>query len=138
MVTAQLDYQIPFFDVDSYRVVWHGNYVKYFEMARCHLLDKIAFTYADMEQAGYFFPVVDLQIKYIKPLRFKQTVTLNATLAEWENCLRIHYSICNKNTGEELTKGSTLQVAVAMPDEVTHYISPAILIEKVSAALTKT
>ncbi len=52
--------EVGFFDVDSYRVVWHGNYPKYFEIARCKLLDKIGFTYADMEETGYFYPVVDL------------------------------------------------------------------------------
>ncbi|MBX2809801.1 MAG: acyl-CoA thioesterase [Cellvibrionaceae bacterium] len=132
---AQLEYQIPFFDVDSYRVVWHGNYANYFEMVRCQLLQDIGFTYADMEQAGYFFPVVDLQIKYIKPLRFQQKVVLYATLREWQHCLKIHYAIVDKASGEKITRGYTMQVAVAMPDEITQYVSPPALIAKVSAAL---
>ncbi len=39
---------MPFFDVDSMNVVWHGHYVKYLEVARCALLDQIGHNYNDM------------------------------------------------------------------------------------------
>ncbi|WP_258031844.1 acyl-CoA thioesterase [Campylobacter concisus] len=37
--------KVAFFDVDSMEVMWHGNYVKYLEMARCELLDKLGYNY---------------------------------------------------------------------------------------------
>src|SRR6185437_9998187 len=40
---------VPFFDVDSIDVVWHGHYVKYLEIARCALLDRIGHNYAQMK-----------------------------------------------------------------------------------------
>ncbi len=53
-ISISMDMDVAFSDVDSYRIVWHGAYPKYFEIARCKLLEKIDFTYNDMEAAGYF------------------------------------------------------------------------------------
>ena len=57
-----------FFDVDSMDVVWHGNYVKYLETARCELLSKIGYDYKKMKMDGFAYPIVKLDIKYIKPI----------------------------------------------------------------------
>ena len=43
---------VPFFDVDSMHVVWHGHYVKYLEVARCALLDRIGHNYTAMNESG--------------------------------------------------------------------------------------
>lgn len=134
-LSISLDMEVAFFDVDSYRIVWHGNYPKYFEIARCKLLEHIDFTYDDMEAAGYFFPIIDMKAKYIKPLQFKQLFTITATLIEWENKLTIHYLIQDRDTGEKITKAETSQVAIAMPEHITQFVSPDILINKVQAAL---
>jgi len=135
-ISVNLDLEVPFFDVDSYRIAWHGSYVKYLEIARCKLLEHINYTYDDMERSGYFFPIVDLQIKYIQPLRFKQMVTVTATLSEWEHRLAIRYLITDQATGERLTKGRTVQAAVAMPGLTTQFICPNILIDNVQRVLS--
>lgn len=127
-----MEYEIPFFDVDSYRIVWHGNYPKYLEMSRCQLLEAIGCPYEFMEQQGYFFPVVDMRIKYVKPLVFKQKVLISSELVEWENRLKINYLIKDTQTGEVLTKAQTYQMAVLMPEQITQYVSPAFLLEKVA------
>lgn len=41
---ASVNLEIPFHDVDMMAVVWHGHYAKYFEIARCALLEKIGTT----------------------------------------------------------------------------------------------
>ena len=45
-------FKVAFFDVDSMEVMWHGNYVKYLEMARCELLDKLGYNYIAMKKDG--------------------------------------------------------------------------------------
>jgi len=136
-LSISINMEVSFFDVDSYRIVWHGNYPKYFEIARCKLLEYIDFTYEDMEAAGYFFPIIDMKIKYIKPLIFKQHFTITATLTEWENKLIIRYLIEDSETGDKLTKGETSQAAIAMPSQITQFTSPMALINKVNATLKK-
>nr|WP_320167369.1 acyl-CoA thioesterase [uncultured Methylophaga sp.] len=123
--------EVPFHDVDVMRVAWHGNYVKYFEIARCALLDKIEYNYPEMEQSGYAWPVIDLRIRYAHPLKFQQKVKVIATLVEWENRLKINYQIDDLVTGQRLTKGYTVQVAVDMSNNEMLFVSPAILFEKI-------
>ena len=103
---------VPFFDVDSMNIVWHGHYCKYLEVARCNLLDKLGYNYTDMKQSGFMFPIVDMQIKYIQPLVFEQQVIVTASLIEWEYRLKIHYVIRDALAGAVLSKAHTVQAAV--------------------------
>jgi len=89
---------VAFYDVDSYRVVWHGAYPKYLEIVRGELLKEIGYTYADMEGDSFFFPVIDLQIKYIDSMVVNQEFVISATLKKWEHKLVIDYLIVDSKT----------------------------------------
>lgn len=106
------DYEIPFFDVDSVKIMWHGNYVKYLEMARCAFLEEINYNYNVMIEKGYGWPIVQLNLKYIKPAFFRQKIRVTLALVEYETCIRIDYVITDLASGKKLTSGSTTQVAV--------------------------
>ena len=129
-VTTSIEVEIPFYDVDSMDITWHGNYLKYFEMARCALLDKINFGYLEMKASGYAWPVVDIRVKYIKPTKFKQKIIVEAFLVEYENRLKINYLIKDKQTQEKLTTGYSIQVAVVPETEEMCFVSPEVLLEK--------
>ncbi len=128
--SAELELIVPFHDLDPVNIVWHGNYAKYFEQARCVLLDQFGYGYTAMLTSGYFWPVVDLSVRYIKPARFGQRIRVTAMLKEWENRLKIAYLIHDASTGERLTKGFTVQVAVDMKTHELCLVSPSILFEK--------
>lgn len=112
------------------KVVWHGHYAKYFEVARCHLLDKIDYNYQQMEMSGYAWPVIDMQIRYAHPLRFGQWVKVSAKLVEYEHRLKINYEVSDLGSGKRLTKGYTVQVAVAIDGSELQFESPKVLLEK--------
>jgi acyl-CoA thioester hydrolase len=137
MKRVALEYEIPFFDVDAYRIVWHGNYPKYLEMSRCALLEEVGCPYSVMEQQGFFFPIVDMQLKYVKPLLFKQKITIEAWIVEWENRLKINYVVKDSSTNEIYTKAQTIQFAISMPGQVTQYVSPPFLIDTINKWLSK-
>ncbi len=122
--------EIPFHDVDMMRIAWHGHYAKYFELARCELLDSIDYNYQQMKASGYGWPVIDMHIRYVKPCQFGQVILVQAKIVEWENRLRIAYVIKDKQSGERLTKGHTDQVAVSLADNTMQFVSPVILFEK--------
>ena len=121
---------IPFHDVDMIGVVWHGHYAKYFEIARCELLDRLGYGYDAMRASGFMWPVIDMRVRYIKPMRFGQRVIVKATLREWENRLLIDYVIADAENGQRLTKGLTSQVAVDMSNGEMCFVSPPILLER--------
>ncbi|MCK4840968.1 MAG: acyl-CoA thioesterase [Methylococcales bacterium] len=130
IVACQVEIDVPFFDVDLMEIVWHGHYVKYFEIARCVLLDKIGYNYMQMRDSGYTWPVVDIRIRYAKPAKFEQKLIVYAGISEWENRLKINYKIVDKLTGNRLTRGHTYQVAVEIASGEMCYESPVILWEK--------
>ena len=132
-VESTLD--VPFFDVDAMDVVWHGHYVKYLEIARCALLDGIGYGYAEMRASGYVWPVIDLQLRYMKPARFGQRITVRAELVEWENRLKLHYLITDSQNGERLSRASSVQVAVRVETRELQLVSPPALIDAVRGVL---
>ncbi|EHK70438.1 4-hydroxybenzoyl-CoA thioesterase domain-containing protein [Pseudomonas psychrotolerans L19] len=132
---VEVEMQIPFFDVDMMEIAWHGHYVKYLEVARCALLDRLGHNYLQMRESGYGWPVIDLQIRYIRPLLFQQRVRVKADLVEWENRLKLNYLISDAATGERLTRASTVQVAVDMASREMQLASPRVFIDAVERAL---
>lgn len=130
-----IDLQIPFHDVDMMEIVWHGHYAKYFEIARCALLDKIDYNYVQMRESGYFWPVIDLNIRYIKPAIFGQIITIHADIVEWENRLKINYLIIDKLTSSRLTKGYSIQVAIDNQTKAMCFESPRVLLEKLGVVV---
>jgi acyl-CoA thioester hydrolase len=131
ILAATIDLAIPFFDVDSMGVTWHGNYIKYFELARCGLLKKINYSYTDMMHSGYAWPVVDMRVKYIKPTVFNQEITVTAFLVEYENRLKIEYLIVDKATQQKLTIAYSIQVAVDMKTQEMCFVTPEVFLTKI-------
>lgn len=127
---ASVELEVPFHDVDMMEVAWHGHYVRYFEIARCKLLEQLGYNYLQMRDSGYAWPVIDLHVRYVQPLQFQQKVTVTAWVAEWENRLRVQYLISDSASGARLTKGHTDQVAVNINTKELLLASPAILLEK--------
>lgn len=112
-------------------VVWHGHYPRFFEEARRKLLDRLNYNYQQMEASGYLWPVVDMRIKYIRPLKLHQTFIVEAGLVEYENRLKIDYQIIDAETSEVLTKAHSVQVAVRASDHEMQYECPEILLSNV-------
>ena len=135
VLQAEIELVVPFFDVDMMEVVWHGHYVKYFEEARCALLDKLGHNYRQMRDAGYAWPVIDLQLRYIRGAQFGQRIRVRADLVEWENRLKINYLITDVATGERMTRGSSVQVAVEIASREMLLASPRVFVEAVERVL---
>jgi len=130
MFKTELEYTIPFHDVDPMNIVWHGHYVRYLELVRCKLLEKINYTYKLMFASGYSWPIVDMRIKYIKPVIYDQTILLQAEIEEYEYRLKIKYQILDKSSREKLTTAYTIQVAVDEKTKEMCFQSPDILLQK--------
>lgn len=128
--SAETEVQVQFFDLDPMQIVWHGNYVKYIEMARCALLDSIGYNYEQMRDSGYSWPVIDMNLRYIGAATFGQRLRLRADIVEYENRLRIDYLITDAETGKRLNRATTTQVAVCLETGEMCFVSPPVLLEK--------
>jgi acyl-CoA thioester hydrolase len=125
-----------FYDLDPMNIVWHGNYPRFFELARTALLAKIGYGYDAMLASGYAWPIIDMHIRYYRPLRLGKWVDVTASIVEWENRLKMEYLVRDTETGGRMTKGHTVQVDVDVKSEQMLWQTPDILKEKLSPYLS--
>ncbi len=135
LLSASVEIEIPFHDCDPMNVVWHGNYPRYLEIARCELLRKFDYDYLQMNESGYMWPIVDMRIKYVGSALFAQKIRVDAHLKEVESRLKIDYLISDAATGQRLTKAYTIQVAVDIESKEMQFVCPPVLAQKLQAVL---
>ncbi|WP_028773452.1 acyl-CoA thioesterase [Shewanella waksmanii] len=132
ILSTEMTLTIPFHDVDSMGITWHGNYLRYFEIVRCQLLDMIDYGYRAMQDSGYGWPIVDVQIKYVQSSTFDQQVRIYAEMVEWENRIKINYQVRDAATNKRLTKGYTIQAAVDMATQELCFVTPQVFRDKIA------
>jgi acyl-CoA thioester hydrolase len=132
-LAVEVEVDVLFHDADPMGVTWHGNYFRYLEAARAALLDKIGYSYRQMLESGYLWPVVEAHIKYSKPTTFGQRLVVRAALEEYENRLKISYVITERASGERVTTAWTTQAAVRQESGEMCFESPQVFLDKVRA-----
>lgn len=132
IVKASAPVDVHFHDLDPMNIVWHGNYAKYFELGRAALFTKIGYGYAAMKASGFAWPVIDMHIRYYRPLELGQRAEVVAGVVEWENRLKIDYLIRDPQSGQKITRGHTVHVALEIASKEMQWETPPVLREKLS------
>ncbi len=130
--TATVSFSVPFADVDAMQVVWHANYLKYFDLARDRLYrDAGLDLYQMATDDGIVFPITRTQTKHIRPLRFRDEAVCTATLVESDVRLVLDFEVRLAKDGTLCAKGRCEQAAVRLPEGVLQLRIP----ERVRRAL---
>lgn len=124
---SELEIKVPFHDLDPMNVVWHGNYVKYLEQSRCDMFDKIGYTYYDMKDDNYIYPIAKMSMKYVKPLSFNQKILIKTALIEIEPAIIIKYKIFN---GADIVfEAESMQIGINIKTGESVYNAPEKLLQ---------
>ena len=137
MISADIEFEVAFHDVDMVGVVWHGHYPRYLENARWALMNRLDYGLDRMLASGYAWPIVDLQAKYLKPARFGERLRTRASLVEWEQRLAINYLLTDVAKGARILRARTVQAAVDGRTGELQFACPADFVECVHAAMAK-
>ncbi len=129
---AETRITVQFYDLDPMNVVWHGNYIKYLETARCDLLNKLGYDYDDMRKDGIAYPIATMDLKFIKPCYFNQVLRIVTVLEEIEPCIIIKYTIFDDKSGEKLFKARSMQICINNTTKESIYSAPDNLKKKLS------
>ena len=135
VLPTEIEVEVPFHDVDIAGVAWHGHYAKYLENARWALMHRIGYGLDQMIESGYGWPVIELELRYLRFSRFRDRLRVRASLVEWENRLVMHYLVVDAANGERVARGRSVQVAVDIASRELQFVSPRALVERVAAAL---
>jgi acyl-CoA thioester hydrolase len=79
MQKHQIQVRVRYSETDQMGVVYHGNYVPYFEIGRVEWLRNKGISYKIMEESGVALPIVSMNINYKKPARYDELLTISTT-----------------------------------------------------------
>lgn len=100
-------------DTDRSAVVYHANYLRYFEFGRASLMRDTAYPYREIEESGYVYPIVDLAIQFQGPLHYDDPLWVHTRPTELERVrLRFDYIITHGSTGADICRGYTRHCAL--------------------------
>lgn len=109
--TVNTEIRVRYAETDAQGVVYHANYLIYFEVARGAFLHAHGIDYNDLEAAGTFAVVVEARTRYAAPARYDDVLTISATLAEVRNrSFTFSYRVTRGDT--LVAEGETAHVCV--------------------------
>jgi len=101
MKEHQIQVRVRYSETDQMSVVYHGNYVPYFEMGRVEWLRNKGVSYKSLEEDGIALPIVSMTINYKKPARYDDLLTVKTTFKS-QSSVKIEFDCEIRNENNEL------------------------------------
>ena len=100
-------------DTDAGGVVYNANYLRYFEFGRASLMRDTAYSYREIEENGFIYPIIEIGASYYSPLYYDDAICIHTRPAVIERVrLRFDYVITHEPTHELICKGFTRHCAI--------------------------
>ncbi len=111
MLQHRSQIEVRYAETDMMGVVYHGSYLPWLEVARTALLAAEGVPYRELEASGFYLPVTEVTLRYLRPARYADVVTVTAIIREKPSLrIRIDYEL---HRGEEkLAEGHTVHVFI--------------------------
>lgn len=124
-LVAEITVPVRFSETDAMGVVWHGNYLKFFEDAREEFGRIYQVDYLDVHKRGYFIPIVKSEINHKASIFYGERARVKAILEQHDAAkIVFRYEITNENTGQIAATGMTMQVFMFASDRTLELIKP--------------
>ncbi len=124
--------RVLYSDTDSYGVVWHGAYTKWFEAARVGLVEKLGFDLETLESNGIVFPVVEMNIRYKSSARMNERIEIKTKIKEVRPMsITFEHNVYKKDTDILRVNAQTTIVVINSETGKMYRKMPADLYEKV-------
>lgn len=106
--------RVRYAETDQMGVVYHSNYIVWFEVGRVEMLRQLGFTYREMESEDHVhIAVVDVRCRFKSPARYDDRITIRTRLLNVrESLLHFGYEIMRQEDGMLLAEGETTHIVV--------------------------
>lgn len=101
MLINRTEIDVRYQETDQMGIVYHANYLVWFEIGRTKLIEQLGFTYAEMESRGILLPVIDAHLTYKKPATYGNKVYIETTLRKYEG-IRLVYDYEVKSKDDDI------------------------------------
>lgn len=120
MLQHRTSIKVRYAETDMMGVVYHGAYLPWLEVARTEMLEANGIPYRELEEAGFFLPVIEVNMRYLRPAKYPDTVEIVAVIRE-KPILRIRIDYELHRGAEKLAAGHTMHAFI---DKSGHPVRP--------------
>lgn len=82
MYVHKFNLKVRYSEVDRMNIVYHANYINWFEIGRTEFFRSLGYTYRELEEQRMWLPVIDVGCKYKSPVTYDDTVTIETFIEE--------------------------------------------------------
>lgn len=109
MNKREVKIRVTYADTDAMGIVYHTNYIKWFEVGRTEFFREIGVVYADIEASGYYLPLSEAHCHYITPARYDEILVVETEIVYIRRAsIKFSYTIMDENREREIAEGYTL------------------------------
>ncbi|MBK7129776.1 MAG: acyl-CoA thioesterase [Crocinitomicaceae bacterium] len=109
MYTYNTQIRIRYSETDRMGYCYYGNYAQFFEIGRVETLRSLGISYKELEDQGIMLPVLDYQVRFLKPAFYDDLLTIKTTISKLPSArIVFDYEILNENNVLISTAQTTL------------------------------
>ena len=131
MATFKTNIRVLYADTDMMGIVYHANYLRWFETARTELLRSLGIIYPALEMRGYYLPVTESYCHYHTPALYDELLDVEAFISRVRRAsMRFSYRIKRAQSDMAITEGYTVHACtdrngniIRIPDDVMEIIT---------------
>jgi acyl-CoA thioester hydrolase len=128
-------HRVLYGDTDQMGVVYYGNYLRFFEGARNEWIRGLGLSYAQIESRGIMLPVMDVQVRYLRPARYDDLLEIPVSVTHTRVRIRFDYVVHRAGEAAALCQGHTVHACVNKEGRPTR--GPEWLIEALKPGLAR-
>ncbi|NLG81806.1 MAG: acyl-CoA thioesterase [Bacilli bacterium] len=109
---SRTEIEVRYSETDQMGVVYHANYLVWFEVARSHFIKDLGFDYVDLENRGLLFPVREVHIEYFRPCFYGEKIYVETKVVDFNAIKTTYEQTIYNDTGELKAKGQVTLISV--------------------------
>ncbi|MBT3636998.1 MAG: acyl-CoA thioesterase [Opitutae bacterium] len=134
MLSASVEVRVRYGETDKMGIVYHANYLTWFEIARIELLDSIGCPYKSLEETDFFLPVLSCRVDFRRPAHFDDRLRIVVRIDESSSVrIKADYEVFRDD--DLLATGQTTHAFVSGEGKVVR--PPASFLERVRQSVEK-
>lgn len=100
--------RVRYSETDQMGIVHHSQYINWFEIGRTDYIRELDKSYGEIEEEGYYLPVIGVELSYKIPAKYEDLVTIETNIHSYNGVrIKFHYKAIRESDGVALAEGFT-------------------------------
>lgn len=116
---GEVTFHVRYAETDAMGIVHHGSYIIYFEEGRSNYIRQRGSSYAEFERTGYYLTVSEVNVRYLRPARYDQRLTVRCRVSEAKSRqITFSYEVVDAENGDVFATGSSKHICITQDGQV--------------------